>query len=186
MLVIDDFIPLSLQERYKSWLFGGQFPWFFTEDVTFGSGAQKRPCMSHKLYSDGNKSSALEIDYLGHLGAERMDWQFNQIYSGKAIMQFPLNLNTIGPGLDKLHTDIDPHQPHLVVLYYVIDADGDTIICDLKNTGYQNKDLHAHDYPVLAKVTPKQGRAVLFDGSYYHTAEQPKNGMRCIINLNVI
>ena len=78
MLVIDNFIPVSLQERYKAWLLGDQFPWFFTEDVTFGTGMQKRPCMSHRLYLNGNKISPLDIDILGHLGAEKMYYKFNQ------------------------------------------------------------------------------------------------------------
>ena len=186
MLVIDNFIPESLQERYKAWIFGNQFPWFYTQDVTFGLGAQERPCMTHRLYTEGTKVSALDVDYLGHLGAEKMRYTFNQIYTGKSILQFPLNLNLIGTEVDYLHTDIDPHRSHLVVLYYVIDADGDTIICDLENSGYQERNLKYSDYKVLKRVTPKQGRAVLFDGRYYHTAEQPKNGMRCVINLNVI
>ena len=38
---------------------------------------------------------------------------------------------------------------------------------------------------VVMRVTPKQGRAVIFDGKYYHTAEQPKDNLRCIINFNV-
>jgi hypothetical protein len=35
------------------------------------------------------------------------------------------------------------------------------------------------------RVTPKQGRAVIFDGKYYHTARQPKDKLRCIINFNI-
>lgn len=184
MIVIDDFIPKSLQETYKNWLLAGEFPWYFTKDVTFEDGRSNRPCVSHKLYDQGNKTSNLDVNYLAHLGAEKYGYAFNAILNGKVLLQFPLNLNE--NNIDPLHTDINPHIPHLVVLYYVIDADGDTIICDLKNDGSQMDTLQTSNYSVLKRITPKQGRAVLFDGSYYHTAEQPKNGMRCIINLNVI
>lgn len=186
MLIIDNFIPVSLQERYKAWVLGEQFPWFYTQDVTFGTGVQQRPCMTHRLYANGNKVSALDVDILAHLGAEKMKYKFHSILQGKTILQFPLNPNVIGTEVDNLHTDIDPHEDHLVVLYYVMDADGDTIICDHRNIDYQKRNLQAKDFPVLARVKPKQGRVVLFDGSYYHTAEQPKTGMRCIINLNVV
>jgi hypothetical protein len=186
MLVVDNFIPKSMQERYKSWLLGEQFPWFYTPDVTFGNGAQQRPCMTHRLYADGNKVSALDVDYLAHLGAEKLNYKFNSILHGKAILQFPLREDVIGNELDNLHTDIDPHEDHLVVLYYVMDADGDTIICNCVNEGEVNKNLYAKDFNIIKRVTPKQGRVVLFDGRYYHTAEQPKNGMRCVINLNVV
>mgnify|MGYP003111022001 CR=1 FL=1 len=35
------------------------------------------------------------------------------------------------------------------------------------------------------RVTPKQGTILTFDGSLWHTAEQPTKGTRCIINFNV-
>ena len=40
-------------------------------------------------------------------------------------------------------------------------------------------------YTIKKRVTPKQGRIVLFDGSLYHTAEQPLNNIRCIVNYNL-
>ena len=186
ILVVDKFIPLSMQERYKTWILGGQFPWYYTPDVTFAYGGQQRPSMSHGIILNGEKTSNLDVDFLGHLGAEKYGWQFNVIAHAKTILQFPLNPEIIGTEVDSLHTDISPHIPHLVVLYYVLDADGDTIIVDSVNKGEAERpSLSVKDHKILQRVTPKQGRAVLFDGSYYHTAEQPKNGMRCIINLNV-
>ena len=38
----------------------------------------------------------------------------------------------------------------------------------------------------LKRVSPKQGRVVIFDGAFYHTAEQPQKDVRLIINYNVI
>ena len=35
------------------------------------------------------------------------------------------------------------------------------------------------------KVTPKQGRVVLFDGALYHTAQQPNNNIRCVVNYDL-
>jgi ectoine hydroxylase-related dioxygenase (phytanoyl-CoA dioxygenase family) len=63
------------------------------------------------------------------------------------------------------------------MLYYVCDSDGDTII-------YNEKDI-SDQYTIKEKVTPKQGRVVLFDGSLYHTAEQPLNNNRCIVNYDL-
>ena len=40
-------------------------------------------------------------------------------------------------------------------------------------------------YTIKQKVTPKQGRAVLFDGMLMHTAEQPINNIRCVVNYNL-
>ena len=38
---------------------------------------------------------------------------------------------------------------------------------------------------IKKKITPKQGRVVVFDGRFYHTAEQPTDNKRCIINFDV-
>ena len=39
---------------------------------------------------------------------------------------------------------------------------------------------------IKKKVTPKQGRVVLFDGRLYHTAEQPNEDKRCIVNYDLV
>ena len=69
------------------------------------------------------------------------------------------------------------NRKHLVALYYVCDSDGDTII--------YNEREKLGTYTIKQKVTPKQGRIVLFDGSLYHTAEQPLNNVRCVVNYNL-
>ena len=72
---------------------------------------------------------------------------------------------------------IDLEEDHFVMLYYVCDSDGDTII--------YNEQIKSETYTLQRRVTPKQGRVVLFDGSYYHTAEQPLNNIRCVVNYNL-
>jgi hypothetical protein len=185
VIVIDDFIPLSLQEHYKNVLLKENFPWYYMQDITTDKNLQLRPAVSHVLYDNGTKISPLEIDILAHLGAEKFGWAINSIVNGKTILQFPLNQDLIGTEKDNLHIDIDPFYPHLVVLYYVLDADGDTIITNVKTDGKTPSTIKFENQPILQKITPKQGRVVLFNGSHYHTAEQPKNGIRCVINLNI-
>ena len=67
------------------------------------------------------------------------------------------------------------------------DSDGDTIIYDEKWDGH-NRHIDneiAKQWTIVEKVTPKQGRVVVFNGYHYHTAEQPRHNNRCIINFNV-
>lgn len=184
MIVIDQIIPVSLQESIKDALLVKNFPWYYVNDVTSLSGNQTRPALSHLIWDNFQKVSNFDIDFLGHIGAAHAGFPFTGIKRAKTLLQFPLNLNFAGIALDHLHVDMPTE--HLVVLYYVNDSDGDTIICDHYYNGNEEKDLQAEDFKILAKVTPKQGRAVIFDGRYYHTAEQPQNEIRCIINLNVI
>ena len=72
---------------------------------------------------------------------------------------------------------IDEGDEHIVVLYYVVDSDGDTVI--------YNERTESLTYTEKQRVTPKQGRVVIFEGGQYHTAEQPTKGTRCIVNYNL-
>ena len=87
-----------------------------------------------------------------------------------------------GTGVDTPH--LDRFEPHLVFLYYVCDSDGDTIIYDYK-TEKEGDVPFFEDVKELKRITPKQGRVVIFDGMYWHTAEQPTKDVRCVINFNI-
>ena len=78
--------------------------------------------------------------------------------------------------MDTPHIDTD--DKHFVMLYYVVDSDGDTII--------YNEKVESKEYTIKKSVTPKQGRVVLFDGGLYHTAEQPTKDTRCVVNYNLV
>lgn len=186
-MIIDDFIPKSQQELIKTNLFGPDFQWHYTEDVTYGVDAKvNRPAFFHKFVNDGNPTSPFYnlVSSIAHLGAERVGFDTKLVGRARSFLQIPLN--GINDDVDPLH--IDMPIEHLVVLYYVIDSDGDTIIVDKKLTGPLDEEYHCQwkDYDVIHKITPKQGRCVIFDGRYYHTAEQPKENVRCIINFDLL
>jgi hypothetical protein len=187
--VIDNFISLSQQEDIKRTLFDRNFPWYYSKDVTFGPDAldsQASPAFNHNFRS-GFVTNTLyhnQFSFLGHLGAQIAGFKYQDIINSRSFLQFPLS-QEVYKSLDPLHVDTD--CDHLVVLYYVCDSDGDTIIVDKKLEG-NKRELHleAKNYETLWRVTPKQGRAVLFNGRYYHTAEQPKKFTRCVLNINVV
>ena len=94
----------------------------------------------------------------------------------------PLEEKFRGKGVDTPH--LDRYEPHLVILYYVNDSDGETVIYNYKSKD-ENDIPYFEDVKELKRITPKQGRIVVFDGRYWHTAEQPTNNIRCIININI-
>ena len=58
---------------------------------------------------------------------------------------------------------------------------GIPVLIGLEDTALSNDDLK-----IKQKITPKMGRVVVFNGKYWHTAEQPEHSNRCIINYNII
>ena len=194
--VIDDFIDLEYQEDIRTILMsdyqfqGKDFPWYYIQDVTAEGDvdSQNRAALAHEYIvfdedqSVEDQKATEEIDHFHYLFLAmlkhvcvRMNIKKINVLQGRSFLQFPLNLKD--KTVDTPHVDLQ--QEHLVALYYVCDSDGDTIIY---NERHEPADKV---YTVKQRVTPKQGRMVLFDGSLYHTAEQPKRNVRCVVNYNL-
>jgi hypothetical protein len=195
-VVIDDFINIFDQEEIKSTLFNPNFPYYFVPDIIWGKGIddddsngdKKYPGLYHVFVIDGNINSELfirPIQRMVNKGSQIVESEYKDVLFSRMFLTLPLHeqFNTTNR---KLH--IDKVKPHLVVLYYVIDADGDTILTNTKGNG---KDINYEMYltdenNIKARVTPKQGRVLIFDGMHYHGVVPPKNGIRSIINTILI
>ena len=184
ILLFDDIIDLEYQDKIKKILLsdyqyeGYEFPWYFTQDVTShkDKNSQKRSAFFHSYVKSGDDDTMGTVDSVFHnlfvplldSVCSKIDKQNITIIKGRSFLQLPINFR--GEREDSPHVDI--FDDHFVILYYVCDSDGDTII--------YNEQVKSDNYTVQKRITPKQGRVVLFDGSYYHTAEQPLNNVRCV------
>ena len=188
--VIDDFIDFKYQKDIRNVLMGEyqykkeDFPWFYIEDVTASGDidSQHRRALAHEYvdYVEGKKVGK-KLSIFHHLFlpmlkkvCRTMDIKNINVLQGRSFLQFPLNLKD--RSVDTPHIDIYDKE-HLVALYYVCDSDGDTII--------YNERKESESYTIKQRVTPKQGRMVIFDGWLMHTAEQPLNNTRCVVNYNL-
>ena len=192
--VFDNFIDIEYQEDIKNILLGEfeyegqQFPWYYIEDVTASGdpGNQRRRALAHEYvdYVEGKKVGK-KLSIFHHLFlpmlkdvCRRMNIKNINVLQGRSFLQFPLNLKDRTP--DTPHIDIEDKE-HIVALYYVCDSDGDTIIYNER----KDQGLEAKSYTIKEKITPKQGRMVIFDGTLYHTAEQPQDNIRCVVNYDL-
>ena len=187
IIVIDDFISLDYQEKIKQELLGleNDFPWYYTEDVTTAGDfdSQYRPALNH-YYVNFDDDDISEVESVYHhlfvpmlsKACKYLKIPETEVIQGRSFLQFPLkNIDT--SVVDTPHIDLDEGEEHIVVLYYVIDSDGDTII--------YNERTESPSYTEKQRVSPKQGRVVIFEGGQYHTAAQPTKGTRCIVNYNL-
>jgi hypothetical protein len=70
------------------------------------------------------------------------------------------------------HVDLRNKYKHYILLIFLNDSDGDTIMYDLKVDGNIHKQ---EELKIMKRLSPKAGRAVLFDGDYFHAWEHPKD-----------
>ena len=191
VFIVDDILTKEQQEDLKRILLSSQFPWHFTPDVTGKGSKDGRPAFQNKLIYDGkvnvgekalNLLQQLIDNSLSKLYEELNVKANYELFRIRTILQMPL-ANLGGSRRDAHH--IDYIKKHLSILYYVFDADGDTVIFENMYHPNDIKVPEPNELKVKKKVTPKQGRVVIFDGYHWHTGTQPKKGMRCVINSNV-
>jgi len=167
--IFDDIISVNDQEEIKNLLLGRDFTWHYLQDITKQDGLlQKRPAFSHYFVLD-EKNNSNWSDITNNIiinSCIKAGVSCQKVLESRAFLQLP-NV-TKEQTIDTPH--IDRRSKHTVILYYVKTSDGDTII-------YDGDKEHT--------ITPKQGRVVVFNGLLKHTAKQPTNDSRCIINVNI-
>ena len=183
--VFDNIIEKDYQNKIKNILVGEKryndedFPWYYIDDVT-ASGEyenQKRGAFVHDyVHYEYGIESDFHYLFLDLIKASCSKLKIKEVdaLQGRSFLQLPTNIKR--EDVDSPHVDMQ--FKHFVMLYYVCDSDGDTII-------YNEKMISEKGFTVQKKVTPKQGRVVLFDGALYHTAQQPNNNIRCVVNYDL-
>jgi hypothetical protein len=191
--IIDDALPQHAQDFTEKYCLSEYVEWRYVHDISgvHSADIQDKNYVAsagfvHAVYSEHVPESPTKVmSRLWHEGlyVEKMiDHLCNSFgVHYERVVRAKLNLTMPVPGYTKdsycgPHTDFD--DPHLVLLYYINDSDGDTIFFEKPDDPFKDQLKIAH------RVTPKKGRCVLFDGSIYHTQAHPIN-TRVRLNLNV-
>lgn len=195
--VFDDIVPTEKQEEIRKAMLGTEtsgsdFPWHFIPDVTGGGSQDKRPAFGQTFIRDGviksNEAYLKMLEPLWTNCMEKIKAKTNttgkySIVKSRTFLQFPL-CHLRGGEYDAHH--IDMLQEHFALLYYVCDSDGDTVIFENMYSKQDPKPPEPNKLREKIRVTPRQGRVVVFDGYYWHTATQPAKSARCVINTDVV
>ena len=185
-LVIDDLVADSFANKILSDLCNPFFPWYLSRTLlTVKSNEfekakqdydniQEYLAFIHVFFSndDGNtvrnSESAPLAEDLFRAILEKLNLNTGEILRVKANFQTQHRSKING-------THNTPHvaneTPHYTGIYYVNDCDGDTFLFD----GTKE----------IAKISPKKGRIVIFDGKTLHAGSHPYlSDFRMVINFN--
>jgi len=181
--ILDNIIPKKQQEEIKNFMYGTNFPWYFVSDITYlDNQHQSRPGHFHLMMDAGkiNSDYISEIKKISDSVNKKIKKKL-QMYKVRSFLQLPLAAHYRGDNVDTPH--IDNVENHIVILYYVNDSDGCTVIYDKKYE--EGKTVKFDELKEIKRVEPKKGRVVIFNGLHYHTGEQPNSNLRSIINCNI-
>jgi hypothetical protein len=194
--VIDDVISKGYQDIIEHELLNQNAPWHYQRDIALDvndPNAQKNikgktPGLSHIFFdvdSGGIRSPMYYLTLPMMFEAfAKVNVTPQMIIQARSFMHMPL-ADKLRKEYDNIHVDYG--RDHLVCLYYVNDTDGDTILFDKTfNDVNPQSDFSQVDWKIIKRVSPKKGRAVLFDGRRYHSSSGPSQDVRCIINFDVV
>ncbi len=194
-IVIDDFVPSWYQDALESMI--------NITPLTYADNANHKRDISIPIYgSDTELVTPLHSGGLAALVSRDGVIYYEKQQATLAPMLFKLT-EMIGPfdllrsrlamnlsdGVGGVHQQhVDNPTPHTVLLYYINDSDGDTILYKERADPLTYLAGSYPDYFTIdVRVTPKKGRAVIFDGLQFHSVSTPKDHLkRQIININVL
>ena len=102
-----------------------------------------------------------------------------------------LNLCYHIPGHEYFDPHIDYHDKHYVIILYLNESDGNTVI--FKNEIKSKKSKSVIEYSdvigIKHEVSPEVGKIICFDGKHYHALRSPSPGkvrLACVFNVTKI
>ena len=176
--VIDDFLSKEHQDALEDALLDGHFNWFFYRSTNNDYGIKKTEFVKeasqfcHTFFKGEVTSQYFHI-------LQPLIWgmHYREGIDITRPLRIKANLTTkeqdFPEGFYRTpHVDCANVANYVTAVYYVNDADGDTLFFD-------------DEMNIVKKVTPKKGRLALFDGNIYHAKEPSRDSeYRMVINLN--
>ena len=184
--IIDQAVPKNVQEAIKSVALGEKVSWYRQSRATY----KETDARIFPVTPD-----AIDVQQFTHAIYE-LTQPVSQLFSSmlpvitaiphtiKQLIRIKMNLGVYAK-LDNENSYGMPHvdfteisEPLITAIYYVNDSSGDTVIF---NERFGSKG----PLTVKTRVTPQQGRLVVFDGSLLHSGNTPRsNTPRVNVNIN--
>ncbi len=194
MIIVDeDFLnPEEIAYMQKVMVEGSEFEtrWVFDSDSQMGHDlSNENPQIVSDERFDGSPQVCLEGSFDGNIVNFNFD-SYAKSLLGKFAIKHGVPIKEVlrtkstvtfpkpDPRPDYAHVDYG--TPGYVILIYVVDSDGDTVLYNEKFAGEKVSELTER-----LRITPKAGKAVLFDNYIWHAVYNPVNSkFRQIINMN--
>lgn len=191
-LVLDNFTPLSLQNHLEQCLmFNDQVMWSYRPETSGvqdnwdknNTSIKENFQFEHNMYAYDNQNIYSPFFDLAKTNMYFIENIFGPI---DVLKRMKTNLLVKDVGAEKTY-----HPPHvdsaasnsISMIYYVNDSDGDTIMFD-QTVDASIQDTNQHiGLTELGRISPKKGRAVIFNSNRFHSSSNPiVNNRRVIIN----
>jgi hypothetical protein len=189
--ILDNFVPLNIQNKYIELLDSEEIAWFYTDNIIhqkenrkfINQNITKTFAHIHTLYNE----KGINSDYYNLFSTILNFFVIKEKVKIKDMIRVRIRRtfrikNHSKEKYNVPHIDVKDHLPYKTLLYYVDDSDGDSVF--FKNK-ISDEILLDADAVVNKRISPKQGRAIYFDGGIYHSGNCPIDfSKRTVINFD--
>jgi hypothetical protein len=193
LIEIANAIPKTYQDQVEQELGSSRMQWSFSDEIArAGSGFKDNyPGFGHMAYLADEREplispmSSLLLPIL-FVFCDKAGIDYN------ALLRIRVGLFTRTLSAAKHHNPhVDYGEPHLTAVYYVNDADGDTVIFDqtFDDVSVADSGRHANEsrFTINRAICPRKGTMICFDGRHYHASSYPtKASKRIAVTFNFV
>lgn len=195
MIIDDNFLDPQHISDLESFLTSQDFPWFFSGKTITGKKEEFLPntYKSNQSIMEDYMKDGNQFTHLLYFDDRPQSDFFDQVkkifdifcekhnINKKSIIRSKINLVESQKDSFVYPAHVDLPYEHNVFIYYVNDSDGDTIVFNEK-FGKDKISLSKKE-----KISPKAGRAIMFNGLNYHSPMSPvESDYRIVINIAFI
>lgn len=201
--IFDDLLPPALVNRIEDQLMSREFSWFALDNLSLGDQDEKYKFTyqdNYRYIETYGMSSLIYKDDLWYdpyglymMVRQLIDYVLDETgLEMTRLLRVKANFltNNVDHSFDEMCINfphLDNYNEHKVLVYYANDADGDTILFNERFEESHRNRTEPINLTTEARVTPKKGRILMFDGLQYHTSQNPINTThRCILNINFV
>ena len=195
MKIFENLIPKTFQDRIEEAYSNNDFPWYLMEKVSYVEDGFyfKNPkitnplAFAHAVYGENQqKSNLFHVVYpILHFLEQKEGFEIKQLIRirSRLTLQIP---NHGHENFNTPHVDMYSPDKFKTLVYYVNDSDGDTILFKEKFEFYEGAPVvKDEDITIEHRISPKKGRAVLFDGHQFHAGNCPIDSKyRMVLNFD--
>lgn len=189
--IFDDIIPELDQNKLEEYVKLSNLKWNYQHNITGlygGTESLKLPANVLKGIDIDDKNILNIINSIKLNLLDKLNMEFERDYRYKINWTTPITESYDFKNLIHVDMSVD----HIAIIYYINDTDGNTIFLNNKrgNNGefYQHnfEGIDVNDFDMINGISPKKGRAVIFDGNIHHYGEYPTIVDRFVINFNLV
>jgi len=193
IITLDNIVDQETQDLIEETLLGSETDWHFARSSAYKkelfpevSDKQRKSIFTfnHIIFNDNrvqDQNFNLYYKVINNI-ARQLELTVQSVTNIRAQLQLPINRP---PGRGIPHVDKHDDKPYKVCLYYVNDVDGDTVLYKQTTKNSTPEDVKSGNLEEETRISPKKGRAIIFDGDVYHKASRPTTDLRCVINYNI-